>query len=371
MKTFYLLDNPGRDKHFHLYLLKGLREAGFSPTVVYFQGDPKETLFKDFPIFSLGLQDKEYKRFRLKPILKLEELIRHQSPVLLHVQRHRPLVYSALALKFLRRKIPLLYTIRLSRLVRTWNRWLTIKFLTPQITRVIAVSRGAGEDFLKRTGFPKERLVVIPNGIDPEPFDLPLDKETARKEFGLPKGFLFGMVARFRKAKDHVGLIKAFSQVKNLMPRAFLVLSGDGPLEGEIRSLVARLNLEDKIIFTGRISPSKIPRLLKAFDVFVHPTFREGMPAAVLEAMAAGLPIIATDAEGITDIFETSKKFGYLLPRGNQEALEKALYQMYHLPSQEREKMGQEAKNRLLEEFTHKKMVARNLALYQEVLAQL
>ena len=370
-RTFYLLDDPSRDKHFHLYILQGLREAGFSPLVIYFRGQASRSLFasQGFPVLSLDLSTKLYKRFNPWPVMKLARLWRRFRPVVIHVQRHRPLIYTALALKLLRAQTPLLYTIRLSRLIRTWNRRLAFKYVSPLVTRVIAVSRGVGEDFLKRTGFPPERLVVIPNGLDPRPFDLPLTKQEARQIFRLPPGFLFGMVARFRKAKDHKGLIRAFAQIAPRAPEANLALVGDGPLEGELKQLVQEHGLEEKVVFTGRLSPSEIPKVLKAFDVFVHPTFREGMPAAILEAMAARLPIIATDAEGVEDIFETEREIGRLVPKGEVNPLAQAMFELYSLPQEKRKAMGEEAYQRLLEEFTHEKMIQRNVSLYREVLS--
>ncbi|NPA49212.1 MAG: glycosyltransferase [Thermodesulfobacteria bacterium] len=369
MKTFYILDDPGRDKHFHLYLLSGLRKAGFEPLVVYFCGDPKSYLHQQgIPTHSLHLTPRTYKNFNPWPVLKMASLIKERQPAILHVQRHRPLVYTALALKILRRKIPLLYTIRLSRLVRTPARRLAFSFIKKQVSYVIAVSRGAADDFRKRTGFPDERLIVIPNGIDPEPYQLSLPRAEARERFSLPEGFLFGMVARFRKAKDHLGLLEAFARALPQMPEAFLVLAGDGPLEDTIRRRVRELQLADRVIFTGRLSPQEVPYLLRTLDVFVHPTFREGMPAAVLEAMAAGLPIIATEAEGIVDIFETERSFGKLLPCGDRDALASALSFFYSLPQERLREMGEEARKRLEEGFTREQMVARNVDLYRRAL---
>ncbi len=294
--------------------------------------------------------------------------MRRFDPVAVHVQRHRPLVYTALALTVLKAQTPLFYTIRLSRLIRTWNRRLAFRLVSPQVSKVIAVSRGVGRDFLKRTRFPTERLVVIPNGLDPRPFEIPLSKEEARRKFELPDGFLFGMVARFRKAKDHFGLIKAFGQVYSQMPNAYLVLVGDGPLETAIKQRVKENNLSSRILFTGRLPAQEIPKILKAFDVFVHPTFREGMPAAILEAMAARLPVISTPAEGVEDIFATPRDIGRLVPKGDVSALARAMFELYALSEREREKMGQEAYQRLLEDFTHEKMVQRNLEIYKKAL---
>ncbi len=295
-------------------------------------------------------------------------LIKKLSPCIIHVHRHHPLVYTALALKLTKLQIPLVYTINATQLIRTFARKMAISLIKEKISCVIAVSRGTLKDFIMRSGFPREKMIIIPNGIDPETYDAPLSCREARKLFSLPDGFLFGMVARFKKAKDHEGLLHAFSQSLPRMPEAHLVLVGDGPRESLLRSKVSSLGLTSRVIFLGRLAPEKVPQVLKAFDVFVHPSFREGMPAAVLEAMAARLPIIATDAEGIEDIFDTPYRLGSLVPRGDREALAQALLELYSLPEEERQKMGKMARLRLEEEFTREKMVNRNVELYRLLL---
>ena len=339
--------------------------------MVYFCGQKASFLGNEgFRVFYLDLSAKSYKIFNPWPVIKLASLLRHKKPFIVHVQRHRPLVYTALALRLLRLKIPLIYTIRLSRLVRTRSRRLALRFVEKQITRVVAVSRGVAEDFVRRSGFPRKKVIIIPNGINPGDYDAPISQKEARRIFSLPEGFLFGMVARLRKAKDHEGLLEAFSRVLPHMPKAFLVLVGDGPREAFLRSKVLQLGFNKRVIFLGRLAPEKVPQVLKAFDVFVHPTFREGMPAAVLEAMAARLPIIATDAEGIEDIFDTPRCFGRLVARGDREALAKALLELYSLPEKERKRLGEEARLRLEEEFTRENMVQRNVELYCSLLGE-
>jgi glycosyltransferase involved in cell wall biosynthesis len=237
--------------------------------------------------------------------------------------------------------------------------------ISSRITRVICVSQGVKDEFIQRSRLPVEKVAVIPNGLDPAPFEIGTSKKEIRRALHLPEDdFLFGMVARLRKAKDHCGLISAFARIKTAGINARLVLVGDGPLETQLRNLVHAHGLSQDIIFLGRLSSDRIPLVLNAFDVFVHPTWREGMPAAILEAMACGLPIIATDAEGVTDIFDTSRPMGKLLPRGQVDLLAEAMKDLYAMPPSQRAQMGREARARLNEAFTHTHMVANTVALY-------
>jgi glycosyltransferase involved in cell wall biosynthesis len=369
----YFLDDPSRDKHFHQYILAGLVDAGFNPVVTYFWTAPdRRSSLQEagFEILDLGCTPKSYKGFHPSLVAKIARALKTQHAIAAHVQRHHPLIYLAIAARWT--GLPgLFYTIRIAKLIRTISRRLAFRLISAQISQVIAVSEGVKNDFLHRTGMAASKVVVIPNGIDPRSYELNLPKADARKAFSLPKEkFLFGMAARFRKAKDHPGLIKAFSMVRREMENACLVLAGDGPLQNEILEAVVARELREAVIFLGKIPPQDIPLLLHGLDVFVHPSWREGMPAAILEAMASGLPVIATDAEGVTDIFASSLDFGRMVARGNTEALARAMLELYRKPPENLKAMGQAAKLRVKEAFTHERMVQQTVDLYKHHLSR-
>lgn len=372
--VLYFLDDPSRDKHFHEYVLSGLIEAGYRPIVTYFWMDskqPSRLKHAGFDVIDLGCTPKSYKGFHPSLISKVVNAIKAHNAIGAHVQRHHPLIYVAIAAKWT--KLPaLFYTIRLVRLLRTFNRRVAFRYISKSITKIIAVSNGVRDDFLCDSNFDKNKIVVIPNGVDPADFIVRLSKSECRSKYQLPDdSFLFGMVARLRKAKDHSGLITAFSQIKDRMPNALLVLAGDGPNEKKIVEKVDRYGLNNRVLFLGRLSPSDIPILLKGLDIFVHPTWREGMPAAVLEAMASGLPIIATDAEGVTDIFETKLDIGRMVSRGGVDQLAEAMLELYEMPVATRMQMGQNATQRIKETFTHQMMINRTVDLYNHHLGHL
>lgn len=368
----YFLDDPSRDKHFHQYLLAGLVDAGFNPVVTYFwtaPGGRSRLQEAGFEILDLGCSPKSYKGFHPSLVLTIARALKKHHAIGAHVQRHHPLIYLAIAARWTGLPV-LFYTIRIAKLIRTISRRLAFRLISARISQVIAVSAGVKNDFVQRTGIAANKVVVIPNGIDPRSYELNLPKADARKAFGLPEErFLFGMTARFRKAKDHPGLINAFSMVRREMGNACLVLAGDGPLQSEIREMVVSRKLREAVIFLGKIPPQEIPLLLHGLDVFVHPSWREGMPAAILEAMASGLPVIATDAEGVTDIFASDLDFGRMVDRGNTEALARAMLELYRKPPEARVAMGQAAQRRVKQAFTHKRMVQRTVDLYNQHLS--
>ena len=362
----YFLEDPSMDKHFHDYVLTGLEKTGYNPIVTYFFMDGMQSKMakQGHQVIDLGCTRETYKGFHPGLVARICKAIKKYNVKAIHSQRHHPLIYMAAA-SYLTDLPTFFYTIRSTKLIRNLNRRFSFSISSRQITRVIAVSQGVKTDFVNRSGLAPEKITVIPNGLDPSGFELDIDQKEARQQLGLPlEGFLFGMAARFKKAKDHRGLIEAFSIIRKKGVSAGLALAGDGPLEDEIKGLAESHHLDNEVFFLGKLAPEKISLFLSALDVFVHPSWREGMPASVLEAMASGLPVIATDAEGITDIFDTPKNFGRILTRGDIPLLARTMEDFYHLQYEERLQMGRLAQARVLEAFTHKHMVDKTVALY-------
>ena len=371
MNTLYILDDPGRDKHFHDYTLSGLKNAGFSPLTVYCTGSVNESRLakSGHQVTSLGLSLPFYRNFNFLPIIKIISLIKSTGAKIVHVQRHRALIYAGLACRIT--GTPMIYTIRQVRLIRNAKRRFAFKAVTPALSRIISVSQGAREDFISRTEYPPKKITVIPNGIDIRPYQGNISKQEARNRFNLPTDcFSFGMAAGFRKAKDHIGLVKAFNMAKDQISDAIMVFAGSGAMEDAIRQEIKRHSLEKRIILTGKLSPDDIPCFLKALDIFVHASFREGMPAAILEAMASGLPVIATDAEGVPDIFDTREIIGRMVPKGDIPALADAMKELCNMDTERIKAMGDAATRRLRQGFISTQMAEGIVRVYKEVLKE-
>lgn len=136
---------------------------------------------------------------------------------------------------------------------------------------------------------------VLHCGIDLEPFRSLPNRDVVRRELGIPRGCLaLGHVGNFNAGKNHHLLVRAFAEVARLRSDAMLLMIGEGPLKAAVKSEVAALNLTSQVVFTG--SRSDVPRLLTgAIDVFVFPSRWEGLGLAVIEAQAAGLPVVLSD----------------------------------------------------------------------------
>jgi glycosyltransferase involved in cell wall biosynthesis len=226
---------------------------------------------------------------------------------------------------------------------------------------VIAPS-AAIRDELLRAGFPRERIVCFANAVDVNRFrpTTPAGKAEAKSALGLPKDrAVIGTVARLVERKGIDVLLQAFGIVRQ-SHRVHLVIVGDGPLGKELRALAHELRMEDSISWLGfQADPVK---WLQAMDVFALPSRLEGSPNAVLEAMATGLPIVATTIGGVVDILEEGRT-GFLISPDDRDALAGALDRLLR-NARLRADLGCRARNRAVEVFSLPGNISRLMDLY-------
>jgi glycosyltransferase involved in cell wall biosynthesis len=197
-----------------------------------------------------------------------------------------------------------------------WQRWLDRR-TAALADRVIFNAEDAIPFALAHEGVVREQTVYIPNGIDRSvPGRLPV---TIRKELGIPeKSRIIGAVGRLHPSKGHQELIAAFARLAEEMPDLYLLLVGDGELRRELEKQAENFNLGGRIIFTG-YRPD-IADLLSIMDVFAHPSHWEGMPNALMEAMANGKPIVASGIDGIKALIAEGET-GLLVRPGSTEEI--------------------------------------------------
>lgn len=207
---------------------------------------------------------------------------------------------------------------------------------------------------------PQDKLVMIQNGIDAERLEF-LSREKARKKItehiaqDIKYEKIVGTIANFYKTKGLKYFIKAVHILNNKyqLPATKYIIIGDGKERKKIESLIREYSLENKVFLLGRIPQAY--KYIPAFDVFVLPSLKEGFPWVILEAMAAGVPILATKTGGLPEIIKENRD-GILVPTKNSQLLaEKTYWLLTH--SNEAEEMAQRAKQKLKKEFTLKKML--------------
>ncbi len=236
------------------------------------------------------------------------------------------------------------------------------------LQRVITVSAEAGQSHLASGTVRPDQLVTISNGIDPGGFP-PLDGTTGghlRAELGLaPTVPVVGTVARMYEQKGHRYLLEAWAAVRAAVPEAALVLVGDGPLRPELEQQAATAGITDSVYFLG--TRTDVPTLVGQFTLAVLPSLFEGLPLFVLEAMAAGRPVVGTRVVGASEAIAEGET-GLLVPPRDAAALAEAIIGLLQAPARA-DRMGQAGRVRLLHHFQVRQMVAATCALYDTLLA--
>lgn len=187
--------------------------------------------------------------------------------------------------------------------VRKVYRQLMRHWIDRHATHLVSVSQGVMDGVWGPRWKSDSRCEVIYNGLDLAPFEPATDATAVRREFGLPAGVpLFIHVGRMREPKNHLRLLSIFAQASKCQPSARLLLVGQGgnSTERQVRQRIAELGIADRVVIAGQ--RTDVPRLLKAADALIFPSLWEGLPGAVLEACAAGTPVLAADLPGIREI---------------------------------------------------------------------
>lgn len=240
-----------------------------------------------------------------------------------------------------------------------WLESLTVK----KLGSVISVCQASGDRVQRHFGVPDSRADVVYNGIDLEAFD-----EAARTppEPPIASGApVFGTFGRMTLQKGFDIFIDAAAKVLEEVAEARFVIAGDGPLREELVKQASRVAPEGHIVFTGAIR--EVAGFLTALDVLVLPSRYESFPFAVLEAMGASLPIIASNVDGVPEAIVDGHS-GILVPSEDPAALSDAFRRLLTDPDLGR-RLGSAARRRLAENFTAQHMVTRTEAVYRRCLA--
>ena len=227
------------------------------------------------------------------------------------------------------------------------------------VARIVTIS-DAVRDFHIRAGLPAEKLVTIHYGLDAVP---PEQSETTPADVGIPPDApLVLAVARLIEQKDQATLLHAFARVLATAPDARLAVLGWGRLEGQLRALVSQLGLDGSAYLLGRVDPRA---WLERADVFAHSPRWEGFGIVLLEAMLAGLPVVATRVSAIPEIVIDGET-GLLVPPGDVAAFAAALASLLG-DEERRTRFGRAGRERARSEFSVARMADRTIALYEGV----
>ncbi len=290
---------------------KADKDRFYSVIVCFKDATPFVDKAKKFSILTEVIYLKS--RFDINAIFRLKELLRRHDIDILHCHG-----YKADTIGFLTSRLTKV------RLVSTCHGWWpntpklrfydfidtgVLKFFD----KVVAVSPQIYDNLAKRNISPS-KLEVIPNGIDVNRFEAGTDKEAIKKELGIKReDFVVGSVGRLSSEKGLIYLLEAASKVKTKMRDVSFVIVGEGDMKQDLIDYAKELKIDDKVIFTGYREDAD--RIFPVFDLFVMPSLTEGLPLALLEAMAAGKAVIASNVGGIPAVIEHGKTGLLVAPR--------------------------------------------------------
>jgi glycosyltransferase involved in cell wall biosynthesis len=231
---------------------------------------------------------------------------------------------------------------------------------------ILSVSDALRRKLAQTINFPENRIRVIANGVDVRRFTVARDRSAWKLRLNLPPDALtFGTVGRFVPVKCYPVLLEASRWIFERTPNSYLVLVGDGPLRNELARLARDYRIRDRVRFLGW--RSDVPKILNALDTYVLASESEGMSNTILEAMACGLPVVATAVGGNVELVDRAR--GLLVPPHNPKLLADAISLLLGAPAR-RETMGKLARQRVEEHFSLEAMAQNYASVYLEVVSR-
>jgi len=303
-----------------------------------------------------------------KAVKELYKIMRQRNIHVVHTREYRASLYGRIAARLA--KVPcIISSFHLTYPEKSRSRRLTRRLVNNLASlftdKIVAVSEAVRRDILQYEKIPEEKVCVIYNGIDKKDFTT-IDGKYIRQELRIPLGAtVIGTVGRLVSQKGHKYLLAAFALIKNEFPGARLLLVGEGSRMDELKNYAKGLSVDKEVIFAGL--RSDIPQMLSAMDIFVFPSLWEGLGNALLEAMAAGKPVIATNIPPIREVIN-SEQAGILVPPADPAAIASAV----RLLLQDRAlaaSLGKTSQERAFSSFGIDRTVTMYLDLYKGILS--
>lgn len=234
------------------------------------------------------------------------------------------------------------------------------------VARYVAVSEAARQAMIGHLGLSSGKIVTILNAVDLTPFQGPRgDGAADRAELGLaPDAIVVGSVGNLLPLKNYANLVRWFKDLSASFPRAQLLIIGEGRERQTLENLVRELRLTDRVRLPG--FRRDIPEVMAAMDLFAFPSLSEGLPRAVMEAMAAGLPCVALDVGGNAEAVVDGRT-GFVVAPVDTPGFKAALIRLIQ-DGELRKKLGEAGKNRAFTLFNPKRLAAQYAELYRAVL---
>lgn len=347
-----------------LDLVASLDKTAFEPIVLSFTEGPMITALQKMNIPAFVIESE--KAFDISVWKKVKKFMEDQRIDIVHVHGTRANTNVLWAAR--RLGLPVVYTIHgwsfhdgLHPLAKRL-RIAAEKFITRKTQVNICVSESNRQTGIKALkGFSG---IVVRNGINLQKFNPNAQYPDLRAEYGIPEDkLLVCFIARMTYQKDPVGMIRGFAAVLQQAPQLHLLMIGDGELMSAVKDAAASAGIEKQVTFAG--FRQDVPAVLHAADIYCLPSLWEGFPIGVLEAMAMGKAVIASDVDGTKEAV-TDGENGLLVPSGNPEALAAAIVKVAH-DDVLRARLQDNAKAAIAANFNVAGMTEKIAAVYQQL----
>lgn len=262
-------------------------------------------------------------------VTRLARLLQLETVALLHAHQYTPFFYATAARRLFRHS-PVVFTEhgRTFPDYRRWKRVLANRVLLGRRDRVVGVGAAVRQALIDNEGLPPQRVEVIYNGIDLSPYSTEngINRQDVLREFNFAaESLVIVQVARLDPLKDHFTALRAFQRVRAQRPDAQLLLVGEGTERPAIEAEIAKRELTRWVHLLGL--RKDVPRCLAAADIVWLTSVSEGIPLTLIEAMAAGVPVVATNVGGVAEVVEPELT-GMLAPAGDDQALAAAVLRL-------------------------------------------
>ncbi len=317
---------------------------------------------RGYPLFELGLMHKKGWDWRI--VQRLAALMRQQRIDLVHCHLYHANLYGRLAAR--RAGVPAIITLHNTQSeFNKWTRRLPGRLLAGRTAGFIAISEAVRDYIIDNLGAAvAPRVHVIANGVNLARLESTLSRERAGRDLGLDPALpVLGAVGRLARVKGHHHILEAMANLASGDRPTQLILIGTGEEEPSLRRLAERLHLAGRVHLLGM--RQDVGDLLRAMDLFIMPSLWEGLSMAMLEAMGAGLPVIASDVGAAARLLD-GDRCGLLVPAQDPEALTAAIRRLLDQPELAR-KMGDHGRRRVRDHYSDVEMVRQVRSVYEAV----
>jgi len=312
-------------------ILQNLDKSIFKSTVCCIQdrgelADEVESL--GHPVISLNMMRKGGYDFRV--VSSLRRIIIENRIDIIHTHLYHANLYGRLAAR--KEKITTISSVHNTYKKGKWHRHLINRWLAKKTFAVTAGSEDVKKDLIELDRIPENKVILLPNSIDLSRVETQLNHCQAKRLLGFTDDdIVIGTVGRAEKQKGHFILLEAFSKLLKRPDgkQLKLLLVGDGRLLSQLKETAKSLGISEKVNFAGNVT--KLADIYRAVDIFTMPSLWEGLSLAMLEAMAAELPVVATDVGGARDVLGNDQ-WGLLVPPNETDALASAIAKLLDSP---------------------------------------